>query len=575
MSDIILATSVGMSESVADNGAAFAYLLQQAAAYGKTAVINGKFNIQTPQVFTGLGRFSVKSITPNSIDVGQGPELNYTGSTTAQPLFKFIACQNSSRWGDGEYGVTINLGGNCRYGINTHRSSASGENMYSNASWNYESVFVNWAGDGGAGIRLTGNQVNSEHRFYRCGGYSGWHIKGVKTVTIATTGSGGLPNGTYTDVALNSVNGGGYWARATIVVSSGSVTQITITNNGWNYAVGSTLSINPIQPTSNQALATANEAITYANKAKFTVATIITNQKTIDYPFSGSTNPWNYYDSGDRFSVNDYNNFTTMWIDGPANGITSTPTTGTWHTGQHILNWTAAGGYGTPIGWICTAGGTPGTWIEIPNGADLGYYGLGDPHKGAAWLEVDNANSVDIEVRNCVLALGAQGIRCMRGSIRSYDTNYGPNSDVDIFNGQNVDVYGGWSEQSCRFLYEPYGRNPSLVHIENMTNIASYPYNFALANGYSYDATSPLTFAPIYSAKWHSLYMKNCHLNAVETTMPMKLMALAGTDRPPQWDVTACTSRKAGVWSETYSNIDNYTSDIVFWKYLYDISLYR
>lgn len=41
-------------------------------------------------------------------------------------------------------------------------------------------------------------------------------------------------------------------------------------------------------------------------------------------------------------------------------GVASAPASGTWCTGQSVYNRTpTAGGY---VGWVCTAGGTPGTW---------------------------------------------------------------------------------------------------------------------------------------------------------------------------------------------------------------------
>lgn len=49
--------------------------------------------------------------------------------------------------------------------------------------------------------------------------------------------------------------------------------------------------------------------------------------------------------------------------------LTAAPTTGTWAQGDFIRNSTPAeaGGVGSKyvvLGWICTAGGTPGTWLQ-------------------------------------------------------------------------------------------------------------------------------------------------------------------------------------------------------------------
>lgn len=48
---------------------------------------------------------------------------------------------------------------------------------------------------------------------------------------------------------------------------------------------------------------------------------------------------------------------------------TAAPTTGTWARGDFVANTTPSEAGSTPnkyviIGWICTASGTPGTWLQ-------------------------------------------------------------------------------------------------------------------------------------------------------------------------------------------------------------------
>ena len=73
---------------------------------------------------------------------------------------------------------------------------------------------------------------------------SGTTLLGITSSNIKTLGSitGGslYTNGTYTDVALTG--GAGSNAKATIVVSGGSVTSVTLTANGAGYVVGNALS---------------------------------------------------------------------------------------------------------------------------------------------------------------------------------------------------------------------------------------------------------------------------------------------------------------------------------------------
>lgn len=60
------------------------------------------------------------------------------------------------------------------------------------------------------------------------------------------------------------------------------------------------------------------------------------------------------------------------------NAYTAAPTTGTYAQGDFIKN-TAPTGSTPTIGWICTASGTPGTWVAVAVG---GGGGVSDGDKG-------------------------------------------------------------------------------------------------------------------------------------------------------------------------------------------------
>lgn len=66
-------------------------------------------------------------------------------------------------------------------------------------------------------------------------------LGGVGTVFINTGGSS-YTNGTYTSVPLNATNGTG--ALATVVVSGGAITSITVTTVGSGYVLGAAITIN-------------------------------------------------------------------------------------------------------------------------------------------------------------------------------------------------------------------------------------------------------------------------------------------------------------------------------------------
>lgn len=71
--------------------------------------------------------------------------------------------------------------------------------------------------------------------------FFGGTYKPYKTVATlgSVTGGASYVNGTYYDVALSGGSGTG--ARATVVVASGAVTTVTITEGGEGYTVGNTL----------------------------------------------------------------------------------------------------------------------------------------------------------------------------------------------------------------------------------------------------------------------------------------------------------------------------------------------
>jgi hypothetical protein len=53
------------------------------------------------------------------------------------------------------------------------------------------------------------------------------------------------------------------------------------------------------------------------------------------------------------------------------------PTSGTWSTGQSYVD-------GNGALWVCTVGGTPGTWAQVTANAELGYFTDTTNHSGLA-----------------------------------------------------------------------------------------------------------------------------------------------------------------------------------------------
>ena len=98
-----------------------------------------------------------------------------------------------------------------------------------NARWQYQ-MFN--AGGGNVLIAVNGSDAPRA--------YDGGTQGGVKTTGTLTPGTGYATPGTYTAVPLTGGSGSG--AKATIVVSGGVVTSVTITTQGANYVVGDSLS---------------------------------------------------------------------------------------------------------------------------------------------------------------------------------------------------------------------------------------------------------------------------------------------------------------------------------------------
>lgn len=74
---------------------------------------------------------------------------------------------------------------------------------------------------------------------------------------------------------------------------------------------------------------------------------------------------------------------------------TAAPTTGTWAAGDRC--WNVAPASGSPVGWMCTAAGTPGTWVPMPN---LGSASTDVFGKRAAYSAVTAAATATIAAAN-------------------------------------------------------------------------------------------------------------------------------------------------------------------------------
>ena len=456
-----------MSTATVDNASGFKNLIKAASTCSGTAVIDDRYTISTPVVFSYavdgaiLGKFRLISSIPNNIDQNVGPEITYVGPTTTTSLISFIGCSNTSRIGDGDYGVTINCNQSIKYGIRLDCDSSTVH--ASNAGWSFERVIVNGAGDGGAGIILTGDITNSEHTFFRCGGYSGCHIKGVKSVDITNQGNNYANGGTqiYYDVMLKRLGDSPYGRgiRANVSVTAGKITNVVITQPGFYYSIGDSFG--------------------------FTSNSYIPSDLTLGSGFTCSVTKLIDIHAYDNYSINTYpfDNEIRGTYTGYSGGTQITLNTTTSITDYYLV-----ADDGQFVGRaISRVGATTNTWYLSGPGNSIStqtvYAYLGNPTRGAAGIEINNWNSVNIEIRKCGFGLGAQGLRIRKGGVKVYDTNFGPNTDVDVYNSADVSLFSGWTEQSNRFMFVAYAKTSASTSIEDM-RIASYPWDFAVNSNF-------------------------------------------------------------------------------------------
>lgn len=117
------------------------------------------------------------------------------------------------------------------------------------------------------------------------------------------------------------------------------------------------------------------------------------------------------------------------------------PTTGTWAQGDFIKN-SAPSGATPTMGWVCTAGGTPGTWVAVATGGGGGtpagsnlqvQYNNGGAFGAEAGFEYDAAtNTLTVQnltsstggrVLTAASATGGSGLRVPHGAAPTTPTN--------------------------------------------------------------------------------------------------------------------------------------------------------
>ena len=137
--------------------------------------------------------------------------------------FKYFNLQSAKLMSDWVTGTAYEQGDLVLNGRNVYRAKAAGTSGATIPSHTTGTVI-----DGVGGVEWTFQRVRTDGNLYQ-GGWS------------SITGGSNYLNGTYTNVPLTT-NGDGVNGKATIVVSGGAVTAVTITQPGTGYEVGDTIS---------------------------------------------------------------------------------------------------------------------------------------------------------------------------------------------------------------------------------------------------------------------------------------------------------------------------------------------
>lgn len=128
----------------------------------------------------------------------------------------------------------------------------------------------------------------------------------------------------------------------------------------------------------------------------------------------------------------------------PRYSATSVPSSGTWQTGDFVFNSapnTTPGSASAVIGWICTAGGTPGTWVAITAG-------LGDHIPRAVTVDQTLTVTGATSLSSTLTVTGAatfNGIATFNGQIADDANVFNVASDFTTANNTSLQVITGLS----------------------------------------------------------------------------------------------------------------------------------
>ena len=205
---------------------------------GLSGVVSGVTGVTVNTVAYAVDEDDTSTVTISTVDphyVKQGDLVTtsvtnnlYQKNITVQVhnskyYFKYFNLQSAKLTKQWVTGTAYDQGDLVFNGIYVYRAKAAGTSG-STAPTHTSGTVI----DGIGGVEWQYQRVRTDGNLYQ-GGWS------------SITGGSNYLNGTYTDVPLTT-NGNGVGAKATIVVSGGAVTTVTITEPGYAYEIGDTIS---------------------------------------------------------------------------------------------------------------------------------------------------------------------------------------------------------------------------------------------------------------------------------------------------------------------------------------------
>ena len=163
---------------------------------------------------------------------------------------------------------------------------------------------------------------------------------------------------------------------------------------------------------------------------------------------------------------------------------------------------------------------------------------------GGTGFQNDNPNSVCNTFTHCNFSGGSYGIVNHTGSFTAINCQFSGSSVSDILISQSlpIEIIGGWTEASYRFLTIPFAEAAAMVRLSSVF-IASSPDAYVTRTGNSLNPAEVdpnLRRAAILCNRQAGLEMVNCMLGNPYDSKPVYVYSQRPLAEPIQWRKSNC-----------------------------------